>query len=137
MPFTFEFNLLDFSSTDLCWAYIVCRTLSKVQKMFKKKKKKTVSANLKLTSFRGDIIELFLRKTGCQCAYSVAKLCLTLRPRRLKPARLLCPWDFLGKNTGVGCHFLLHGLFSVLWVSFFFLSPRPPFFLWLISSLVI
>ena len=22
--------------------------------------------------------------------------------------RLLCPWDFPGKNTGVGCHFLLH-----------------------------
>ena len=22
-----------------------------------------------------------------------------------KPTRLLCPWDFLGKNTGVGCHF--------------------------------
>ena len=22
---------------------------------------------------------------------------------------LLCPWDFLGKNTGVGCHFLLQG----------------------------
>ena len=21
--------------------------------------------------------------------------------------RLLCPWDFLGKDTGVGCHFLL------------------------------
>ena len=26
-------------------------------------------------------------------------------------ARLLCPWDFLGKNTGVGCHFLLRGIF--------------------------
>ena len=24
---------------------------------------------------------------------------------------LLCPWDFLGKNTGVGCHFLLQGIF--------------------------
>ena len=24
-----------------------------------------------------------------------------------KAARLLCRWDFLGKNTGVGCHFLL------------------------------
>ena len=24
---------------------------------------------------------------------------------------LLCPWDFPGKNTGVGCHFLLHGIF--------------------------
>ena len=24
---------------------------------------------------------------------------------------LLCPWDFPGKNTGVGCHFLLQGVF--------------------------
>jgi len=23
-----------------------------------------------------------------------------------KPARILSPWDFPGKNTGVGCHFL-------------------------------
>ena len=27
------------------------------------------------------------------------------------PARLFCPWDFLGKNTGVGCHALLQGIF--------------------------
>ena len=27
------------------------------------------------------------------------------------PARLFCPQDFLGKNTGVGCHFLLQGIF--------------------------
>ena len=25
--------------------------------------------------------------------------------------RLLCPWDFLGKYTGVGYHFLLQGIF--------------------------
>ena len=25
--------------------------------------------------------------------------------------RLLHPWDSLGKNTGVGCHFLLQGVF--------------------------
>ena len=25
--------------------------------------------------------------------------------------RLLCPWDFLGKNIGVNCHFLLQGIF--------------------------
>ena len=24
-----------------------------------------------------------------------------------EPTRLLCPWDSPGKNTGVGCHFLL------------------------------
>ena len=27
------------------------------------------------------------------------------------PARLLCPWDFPDKNTGVSCHILLHGMF--------------------------
>ena len=26
-------------------------------------------------------------------------------------ARLLCPWDSPGKNTGMGCHFLLQGIF--------------------------
>ena len=41
-----------------------------------------------------------------------AQSCLTLfRPNRLQPTRLLCPWDFPGKNTGVGCHFLLQGIF--------------------------
>ena len=34
-----------------------------------------------------------------------------LRPHRLLPARLLCPWGSPGKNTGVGCHFLLQGIF--------------------------
>ena len=28
-------------------------------------------------------------------------------------ARLLCPWDSPGKNTGVGCHFLLQGIFLI------------------------
>ena len=33
--------------------------------------------------------------------------CLTARPHRRQPTRLPHPWDSLGKNTGVGCHFLL------------------------------
>ena len=32
-------------------------------------------------------------------------------PWRLQATRLLCPWDFPGKSTGVGCHFLLQGVF--------------------------
>ena len=28
----------------------------------------------------------------------------------LQAARLLCPWDFPGKNARVGCHFLLQGI---------------------------
>ena len=31
----------------------------------------------------------------------------SVRPHRWQPTRLLCPWDSPGKNTGVGCHFLL------------------------------
>ena len=31
----------------------------------------------------------------------------SVRPHRQQPTRLLCPWDSPGKNTGVGCHFLL------------------------------
>ena len=33
--------------------------------------------------------------------------CPTLRPHRRQPTRLRRPWDSPGKNTGVGCHFLL------------------------------
>jgi len=29
------------------------------------------------------------------------------RPHGLQPTRLLHPWDFPGKSTGVGCHCLL------------------------------
>ena len=32
----------------------------------------------------------------------------SLQPCGLQPIRLLCPWEFPGKNTGVGCHCLLH-----------------------------
>ena len=39
------------------------------------------------------------------------KSCLTLCDPRLQPTRLLYPWDFSGKNTGVGCHFLLQEIF--------------------------
>ena len=28
-----------------------------------------------------------------------------------QPTRLLCPWGYPGKNPGVGCHFLLQGIF--------------------------
>ena len=31
----------------------------------------------------------------------------SVQPHRWQPTRLPCPWDSPGKNTGVGCHFLL------------------------------
>ena len=49
---------------------------------------------------------------GCAVLCPVAPSCPTLRdPMDCSPAKLLCLWDFSGKNTGVGCHFLLQGIF--------------------------
>ena len=31
----------------------------------------------------------------------------------MSPTRILCPWDFLGENNGVGCHALLQGIFLI------------------------
>ena len=41
----------------------------------------------------------------------VTKSCPTLVIPWTVPARVLCPWDSSGKNTGVGCHFLLQEIF--------------------------
>ena len=35
----------------------------------------------------------------------------SLQPRGLQPTRLLCPWDFPGKSTGVGA-IAVHGIFQ-------------------------
>ena len=44
------------------------------------------------------------------------------------PPRLLCLWDFPGKNTGVGCHFLLQGTFLAQ-------GSNPSFLHWQVGSL--
>ena len=43
--------------------------------------------------------------------WSCSVLADSLQPCGLQPTRLLHPWDFPGKNTGAGCHFLLQGIF--------------------------
>ena len=39
--------------------------------------------------------------------WSCSVLSNSLQPHGLQPTRPLCPWDFPGKSTGVGCHRLL------------------------------
>ena len=34
-------------------------------------------------------------------------------PHGQQPARLPCPWDFLGENTGVSCHLILQWVFLI------------------------
>ena len=58
----------------------------------------------------------------CVC-FSHAAITDSLRPHGLQPSRLLCPWNSPGKNTGVGSHSLLPGIFLTQgW------EPRSPAF---------
>ena len=43
----------------------------------------------------------------CCCCLVASVVSDSVRPQRQQPIRLFCPWDSPGKNTGVGCHFLL------------------------------
>ena len=65
---------------------------------------------LNWTELNGHIVVPGYHKIPYYCL--VTKLCPTiLWPSGLQLARLHCPWDFLVKNTGVGCHSLLQGIF--------------------------
>ena len=54
-------------------------------------------------TFRKPHISMLARGDGGVVSQSCSALC--------SPARLLCPWDSPGKNTGVGCHSCLQGIF--------------------------
>ena len=43
----------------------------------------------------------------CCCCCIASVVSNSVRPHRQQPTRLPHPWESPGKNTGVGCHFLL------------------------------
>ena len=49
----------------------------------------------------------------------------TLRPHRLYPTSLLCPWDSPGKNTGVVCHFFLQNINLLIYISYCSIGRYP------------
>jgi len=58
--------------------------------------------------------------TAAAAALVSSVMSVSLQLYGLQPARLLCPWDSLGKSTRVGCHALLQGTFPTqgqTWVS--------------------
>ena len=59
------------------------------------------------------------------CVLSCSVVSDSPQPHGLQPARLLCPWNFPGKSTGVDCHFLLQGIFLTkgLHLSLLYLLP--------------
>ena len=52
--------------------------------------------------------------TGHLCSiYLFTVICSVVSDSLHGPIRLPCPWNSLGKNTGVGCRFLLQGIFLI------------------------
>ena len=47
------------------------------------------------------------RRCHCCCCWVASVMSHSARPHRQQPTRLPLPWDSPGKNSGVGCHFLL------------------------------
>ena len=66
-----------------------------------------------------DVYKLVHNKSCC-CCYVTSVVSDPVRPYRRQPTRLPSPWDSPGKNTGVGCHFLLQYVIKL------FQSPRSP-----------
>ena len=65
---------------------------------------------LKITNFLFSFLALFfsiVKHNAIWFAIVVKSWLTVLQPHGLEPTRFHCPWGFLGKNTGVGCHFLL------------------------------
>ena len=55
----------------------------------------------------GTVSFSFLPHAAAAAAAKSLQLCLTVQPHGRQPTSLPRPWDSPGKNTGVGCHFLL------------------------------
>ena len=66
-------------------------------------------ADIQVQHYGKIMIHSYLSPDTVVCVCSV--ISDSLRPHGLWPIRLLCPGNFSGKNTRVGCHFLLQGIF--------------------------
>ena len=58
----------------------------------------------------------------------------SLQSYGLWPARLLCPWDSPGRNTGVGCHAFLQEIFQIQELNPHLLHCRQIFYPWATSK---
>ena len=66
-----------------------------------------LSVEVRRQNSRGDS----LHEIMCCAVPSCSVMSDSLLPHGLWPTRILCPWESPGKNTGVGCHALLQGIF--------------------------
>ena len=68
-------------------------------------KSHSFSEQCQYETFSSQILSLY--RIWCVDSGATSVVSNSVRPSRRQPTRLLCPRDSVGKNTGVGCHFLL------------------------------
>ena len=66
--------------------------------------------------------------TACCCCWVASVVSDSVQPHRQQPTRLPRPWDSPGKNTGSGCHFLLH--------PYCLIASKEAFVAWVTSSMM-
>ena len=71
------------------------------------------SDSLKNSTFLYHLLGKILFAQPMLISVSCSVVSDSLRLHGLQPARLLCLWNSPGRNAGVGCHFLLQGIFQI------------------------
>ena len=88
----------------------ICNILPLIEDLLLKISSVTMTVDLCMSALIGTITEsgsVFEKVNESQ--YTVVSN--SLRSHELQPCSLRCPWNSPGKSTGVGCHFLLQGIF--------------------------
>ena len=94
--------------SDLCYSSL-SKQIKPLSSPSKQKLSISSSASIKpRIQFGKDLLKLFpCESLAATAAKSLQSFSDSVQPHRRPPTRLLCPWDSPGKNTRVGCHFLL------------------------------
>ena len=88
--------------------FIFVHKMSTVKLLYVQTLKRIPGGPVVKTQVQSLVRELRSCLHACEVALAMSD---SLRPHGLERARLLCLWDSPGKNTDVGCHFLLEGIF--------------------------
>ena len=123
--FTFEYRIMNYLEKSMSLFYVtelkkiirvnvqISRKLSNAQSSYKIVKIVIISKSVIIYYICLCLSEsiqtkcLLLSHIYTTCVLSCSVVSDSRQHHELQPARLLCPWDFLGKNNGAGCHFLL------------------------------
>ena len=73
----------------------------------------------------------YISRYVCMYVCALSRVRLFVIPGTVARQTTLCPWDFPGKDTGVGCHFLLQRIFQTQGSNLHLLCPLH----WQVASL--